>query len=113
MQLTEKQLKEIIKESVMNVLAEEYAAAQTQTPMQAQAQPAQQQQDQGFINRAKKVKELNVKLVNVWKEADALGLSDVKKWLGMAITALDKEFIGNSIGDAVRKGKETIQGWFN
>jgi hypothetical protein len=108
MQLTEKQLKGIIKESVMNVLAEEYAAAQAQAPMQA----AQQPQDQGFMDRAKRVKNLNVTLVNVWKESDALGLTDVKKWLGMAIASLDKEFASDTIGNAVQKGKEKIQGWF-
>lgn len=108
MQLTEKQLKGIIKESVMNVLAEEYAAAQAQAPMQG----AQQPQDQGFMDRAKRVKNLNVTLVNVWKESDALGLTDVKKWLGMAIASLDKEFASDTIGNAVQKGKEKIQGWF-
>ena len=105
-QVTENELKNIIQESVVSILMEEYAAGQV--PMQQ----APQQQNQGFLDRAKRVKNLNATLVNVWKEADALGLTDVKKWLGMAIASLDKEFASDTIGNAVQKGKEKIQGWF-
>ena len=96
----------------MNVLAEAYEMGQVPAQPEAPMQAAQQPQDQGFMDRAKRVKNLNVTLVNVWKESDALGLTDVKKWLGMAIASLDKEFASDTIGSAVQKGKEKIQGWF-
>ena len=104
-QVTENELKNIIQESVVSILMEEYAAGQV--PMQQ----APQQQNQGFLDRAKRVKNLNATLVNVWKEADALGLTDVKKWLGMAIASLDKEFIGDTVSNGFNKAKETVKGW--
>ena len=78
---------------------------------EAMSQP--QQQAPGIRERFNRVRNLNKMLWNVKKEADALQLENVSKWIYMAIQSIDREFVGDTVSNAWNKAKETVGGWFN
>ena len=93
--MTENELKQLIKEEVM----------------QAMAQAAPDQQNPGLKERAQRVYQLNKTLIEVKKEADALQLENVSKWIYMAIQSLDREFIGDTVSNGWNKAKEKVGRW--
>jgi hypothetical protein len=97
--ISEADLRNMIRECVEGVLNE------------AMSQP--QQQAPGIRERFNRVRNLNKMLWNVKKEADALQLENVSKWIYMAIQSIDREFVGDTVSNAWNKAKETVGGWFN
>ena len=99
MKLTEQQLKAIIKESIEEVMN--------------QAAMAQNQNQISTKEKFQRVRALNQQLIAIKKEADALQLEEVSKWIYMCIQSIDREFVRDTVSDTYNNVKGTVQGWFN
>lgn len=93
MTITEQELKDIIRESIEEVMGQNQAA--------------------GIMpEKMKRVAALNKQLWAIKKEADALQLENASKWIYMAIQSIDREYIGDSARDLWNRGKQAVQGIF-
>ena len=101
MKVTESELKNMIRESIEEVVA------------QGQGQMMNQANAPGLKERAQRVGALNKQLWAIKKEADELELENVSKWIYLAIQSVDREFVGDTVSNAWNKAKETVGGWFN
>lgn len=93
MTITEQELKDIIRESIEEVMGQNQAA--------------------GIMpEKMKRVAALNKQLWAIKKEADALQLENASKWIYMAIQSIDREYISDTVSNGFNRAKETVQGWF-
>ena len=98
MKITESELKDLIRESIEEVMAANQGAVAS-NPQKTQGMP--------IGDQFKRMGELYKTVTNAVREANALGLTDAATHLGMALPIISAEYAKIKI----RLGKSKVRGW--